>query len=150
MVYTAWVIIQEDYYTGDEQLIYLVRRYDAIYSIKCIEYRDARLRNAAWEEITKIHDAECKENWNKFCNCYNNAMKRRQKKKFSRNQAKKKGWMTDYFFKYSKMVKELPKLDQIRIKVDLHKALSEAELKQLEPQQNILRTPITIKSDKQL
>lgn len=40
---------------GDEQLIDLVRRYEAIYNIKCIEYRDATLRNAAWEEIAKLH-----------------------------------------------------------------------------------------------
>jgi hypothetical protein len=40
---------------GDEELIELVRRYEAIYNIKCKEYRDATLRNAAWEEIATVH-----------------------------------------------------------------------------------------------
>ncbi|XP_047991826.1 uncharacterized protein LOC125230643 [Leguminivora glycinivorella] len=229
---------------ADEQLIELVRRYEAIYNISCHEYRDATLRNAAWEEIAKLHGKtvqECKEDWNKLRNCYNNAMKRRQKKSgqagkkiapwrfeeqmsflkpylqgrpttgnlklevdldnntmssndsfpflesptspaspeniFSRtstpasNASRKRKTSSSrhdlgdllemmktsqeirmkekemddldtFFLSMSKTLKKLPKLDQIRIKMDLLKAISEAEIKQLEAQQNTSKIPI--------
>lgn len=37
-----------------------------------------------------------------------------------------------FFLSMSKMTKKLPKIEQLRIKLDLHKAINEAELKQLE------------------
>ncbi|KAL3277622.1 hypothetical protein HHI36_012963 [Cryptolaemus montrouzieri] len=203
---------------GDEKLIDLIQKYDVIYNIKCIEYRDARLRNAAWEQIAKLHGKsveECKENWNKLRNCYNNAMKRRRKKsdqtgkiigpwRFEEQMSFLKPYLGDrqaagndvsisnasfsdpstaspmypertsrtisstsyrrkassstendymedmkklmktsqeintrreelddldtFFLSMSKSIKKLPKVDQIRIKMDLLKAISEAEL----------------------
>jgi hypothetical protein len=68
--------------------------------------------------------------------------------KTSQENRMKKQEMDDldtFFLSISKTMKKLPKLDQIKIKMDLLKAVSEAEVKQLEAQQNTLRTPITIK-----
>lgn len=64
----------------------------------------------------------------------------------NRNKKQEMDDLDTFFLSMSKTVKKLPKLDQIRIKLDLVKAVSEAELKQLESKQNVLRTPITIKS----
>ncbi|XP_075982560.1 uncharacterized protein LOC142980873 [Anticarsia gemmatalis] len=214
---------------GDGQLIELVKQYEPIYNTKCDEYRDVTLRNSAWEEVAKSHGKtvnECKEDWNKLRNCYNNALKRRRNKskimapwRFERQMSFLKPFLQggsfssdleedsyenipspkcillpeamespesdrsttpppssnisykrkavpegdfthfanmmnlmsspnisqrndeldeiDYFFlSMSKMVKRLPRLDQIRIKMDLHEAVSKAELKQLEAQQS--------------
>lgn len=63
-----------------------------------------------------------------------------------RNKRQEMDDLDTLFLSISKTVKKLPKLDQIRIKMDLLKAVSEAELKQLESQQKVLRTPITVKS----
>ncbi|CAK1590191.1 unnamed protein product [Parnassius mnemosyne] len=52
---------------------------------------------------------------------------------------------TDLFFlSMSKAVKKLPKLDQTKIKLDLHTAVSEAEIRKLQTQAQILRTPINV------
>lgn len=49
---------------------------------------------------------------------------------------------TDLFFlSMSKAVKKLPKLDQTKIKLDLHTAVSQAEIRKLQTQAQILRTP---------
>ncbi|CAG4960841.1 unnamed protein product [Parnassius apollo] len=52
---------------------------------------------------------------------------------------------TDLFFlSMSKAVKKLPKLDQTKIKLDLHTAVSQAEIRKLQTQAQILRTPINV------
>ncbi|CAG5029833.1 unnamed protein product [Parnassius apollo] len=71
--------------------------------------------------------------------------------KSSQENRKKKQELDEvdtFFLSMSKTMKKLPRLDQIRIKMDLLKAISEAEIKQLESQQNVLRTPIAIRSDR--
>ncbi|CAG4929415.1 unnamed protein product [Parnassius apollo] len=44
----------------------------------------------------------------------------------------------------SKAVKILPKLDQTKIKLDLHTAVSQAEIRKLQTQAQIFRTPINV------
>lgn len=52
---------------------------------------------------------------------------------------------TDLFFlSMSKAVKKLPKLEQSKIKLDLHTAISQAHIRFLEAQDQIRRTPIHI------
>lgn len=54
---------------------------------------------------------------------------------------------TDLFFlSMSKAVKKLPKLEQSKIKLDLHTAISKAEIHFLQAQDQIRRTPIHINS----
>lgn len=49
-----------------------------------------------------------------------------------------------FFLSMSKAVKKLPKLEQSKIKLDLHTAISQAEIRFLEAQDQIRRTPIHI------
>ncbi|KAI8441133.1 hypothetical protein MSG28_009385 [Choristoneura fumiferana] len=203
--------------THDELLIDLVSQHEVIYNVKSEEYRDAGLRSAAWEEISKRYGKpveDCKEDWNKLRNCFNNAVKRRLIKT-NKTGKRMHPWRyeaqmafllphmqgrindhnheeilenppspqnvlkysptpscssppikrrtisvtdcmdplqyanvmetleaahahpdiddTDHFFlSMSKMAKKLPKMDRIRIQMDLHKAIYEAEMKHLE------------------
>lgn len=56
---------------------------------------------------------------------------------------------TDLFFlSMSKAVKALPKLEQTKIKLDLHKTISDAEIRQISKTEHVLNTPITITSQK--
>lgn len=49
---------------------------------------------------------------------------------------------TDLFF--LSMSKELPKLEQSKIKLDLHSAISQAEIRLLEAQNQVRKTPINV------
>lgn len=53
-----------------------------------------------------------------------------------------------FFLSMSKEVKALPKLEQTKIKLDLHTAISQAVIRQLEQRDQILRTPIKITSQR--
>ncbi|CAG9782597.1 unnamed protein product [Diatraea saccharalis] len=65
---------------------------------------------------------------------------RRQKHNFKQDMDE-----TDLFFlSMSKEVKTLSKLEQTKIKLDLHTAISQAVIRQLEHRDKILKTPITI------
>lgn len=65
---------------------------------------------------------------------------RRQKQNFRQDMDE-----TDLFFlSMSKELKALPKLEQTKIKLDLHTAISQALIRQLEHRDKILKTPIKI------
>ncbi|CAF4946457.1 unnamed protein product [Pieris macdunnoughi] len=49
-----------------------------------------------------------------------------------------------FFFSMSKALKKLPKLEQSKIKLDLHTAISQAEIRILEAQDQIRRMPINV------
>ncbi|CAG5039520.1 unnamed protein product [Parnassius apollo] len=66
----------------------------------------------------------------------------------NRNKKQELDDLDTFFLSMSKTMKKLPRLDQIRIKMDLLKAISEAEIKPLESQKNVLRTTIAIRSDR--
>lgn len=52
---------------------------------------------------------------------------------------------TDLFFlSMSKAIKKLPKLEQSKIKLDLHSAISQAEIRLLEAQNQVRKTPINV------
>lgn len=73
----------------------------------------------------------------------NNAFRR------ERHQFKQDMDETDLFFlSMSKAVKALPKHEQTKIKLDLHKAISDAEIRQISKTEHVLNTPITITSQK--
>lgn len=66
-----------------------------------------------------------------------------------RHQLKQDMDETDLFFlSMSKAVKALPKLDQTKIKLDLHMAISQAEIRQISKTEHVLNTPINITSQK--
>ncbi|CAF4802567.1 unnamed protein product [Pieris macdunnoughi] len=125
----------------EEQLIEYVRQFKVIYNPKCKEYKDQVMRAAIWEEIgekMKQPPDKCKDEWTKLRNAYVNAMKRRKNKKSGQAAKSIIPW------NMSKALKKLPKLEQSKIKLDLHTAISQAEIRILEAQDQIRRMPINV------
>nr|XP_023028546.1 uncharacterized protein LOC111516623 isoform X2 [Leptinotarsa decemlineata] len=74
-------------------------------------------------------------------------MKSSNEVKKQRQHAKPDMDDTDLFFlSMSKAVKALPKLDQCKIKLDLHTAVSQAEIRKLTQTDYVLKTPLNIVS----
>lgn len=105
----------------DVLLIEKVRENDCLYNLRSPDYRDANVRQTAWDKIgkeLKIPGNKAKETWEKLRRCFCNARNRRREERKSGMASKKKS-----FWKYDEQMSLLiPFLDTRKTHSNLNKS----------------------------